>query len=105
MAIAGIYAFGLTLPDVEVLFLIHIFANPAFIYFFSFLFDKDEAGSLSIKMVYFIFGIIGPIAVSVLYVIESTKELGRTLRYVFYPLPCFSLTYGYISIANIEIVA
>ena len=105
MAIAGIYAFDLTLPDVEILFLIHIFTNPAFIYFFSFLFEKDEAGSLSIKMVYFIMGIIGPIAVSVLFVIESTKDLGRVLRYFLYPLPCFSLTYGYISIANIEIVA
>lgn len=105
VAIAGIHAFGLKLPDVEVLFLIHIFANPAFIYFFSFLFDKDDSGSLSIKMLYFIFGIIAPIAISVLYVIPSTADLGKTLRYVFYPLPCFSLTYGFISIANIEIVA
>jgi len=85
--------------------LIHIFANPAFIYFFTFLFDKDEAGSLSIKLLYFIIGLIAPIAVSVLYVIPSTKDFGRVLRYVFYPFPSFSLTYGYISIANIEIVA
>ena len=69
VAIGCIYAFGLKLPDVEVLFLIHIFANPAFIYFFSFLFEKDDAGSLALRMLYFIFGVIGSIAVSVLYVI------------------------------------
>lgn len=106
VAIIGIHAFDIEIPGVEILFLIVIFANPAFIYFFSFLFDKDEAGSLSIKMLYFIMGIIAPIAVSVLEVVNSdTKEVAQVLRWVFYPIPVFSLTYGYISISNIQIVA
>lgn len=100
-AIVGIHIFGIDIPGVEVLFLIVIFANPAFIYFFSFLFDKDEAGSLAIKMLYFVMGIIAPIAVSVLEVIESTKDAGQILRWFFYPIPIFSLTYGYIAISNI----
>ena len=79
-----------------------MFANPAFIYFFSFMFEKDEAGSLSIKMLYMIMGIIAPIAVSVLEVVnESTKDVGQVLRWCFYPFPVFSLTYGYMAISNI----
>ena len=65
------HAFGIDVPDVEILFLATIFANPAFIYFFSFLFDKDETGSLVIKMFYFVMGIIAPIAVSVLQVVNK----------------------------------
>jgi len=70
------------------------------------MFDKDEAGSLSIKMLYFIMGIIAPITVSVLEVVNpDTKEVGQVLRWLFYPFPVFSLTYGYIAISNKEIVA
>lgn len=106
MAIVGIHAFGLTIPYVEVLFILMIFANPAFIYFFSFMFEKDESGSLSIKMLYFIMGIIAPITVSVLEVVNSTTvDVARVLRWFFYPFPVFSLTYGYMAISNIEIVA
>ena len=54
------------------LFLITIFANPAFIYFYSFLFDKDETGSIVIKMVYFVLGIIAPLAISILQVVNDT---------------------------------
>jgi hypothetical protein len=43
-----------------------IFSNPTFIYFLSFLFEKEETGSLVVKMIYFIIGIIGPITISIL---------------------------------------
>jgi hypothetical protein len=43
-----------------------IFSNPTFIYFLSFLFEKEETGSLVLKMVYFIIGVIGPITISIL---------------------------------------
>jgi hypothetical protein len=43
-----------------------IFANPAFIYFLTFIFEKEETGSLVVKMIYFIIGIIAPIAISIL---------------------------------------
>lgn len=105
VAILGIHYFDISVPDVEYLFLITIFANPAFIYFFSFLCDKDETGSLLIKLVYFVIGIIGPIAISVLQVIPKTMDTANYLRWFFYPIPIYSLSFGYISIANMEIVA
>lgn len=87
------------------LFLINIFANPPFIYFLSFFFSKDEAGSSFVKLIYIVFGIIGPIAVSILQVVNSTtQDVANVLRWVFYPVPIFSLTFGYISIANREII-
>ena len=58
--------FDIDVPYVWVLFILNVFTNPAFIYFFSFLFDKDETGSLVIKMIYIVIGIIGPITMSIL---------------------------------------
>ena len=40
-----------------------IFANPTFVYFMSFLFEKEESGSLGVKMIYFIIGIIMTITI------------------------------------------
>lgn len=104
-AIIGVHAFGIDVPDVAVLFLAMIFANPAFVYFFSFLFDKDETGSLVIKMFYFVIGIIAPIAVSVLQVVnQTTLKVANILRWFFYPFPIYSLTFGYMSIAQRSII-
>jgi hypothetical protein len=66
VAIAAIHLFNIDVPKIHWIFLTVIFANPAFIYAFSFLFEKDESGSLVIKMTYFLFGIIAPITVSIL---------------------------------------
>lgn len=89
------------MPKVEYIFLVVVFANPAFIYAFSFLFDKDESGSLVIKMIFFLFGIIAPITISILQVVnESTQNVANILKWFFYPLPVYSLTFGYMSIAN-----
>ena len=105
VGIIGVHAFGIDVPNVEYLFLVTIFANPAFVYFFSFLFEKDETGSLVIKMLYFVLGIIAPIAVSVLLVINSTtNKIASILRWFFYPFPIYSLTYGYMAIAEIQII-
>lgn len=87
------------------LFLITIFANPAFIYFYSFLFDKDETGSIVIKMVYFVLGIIAPLAISILQVVnDTTIKIANVLRWFFYPFPIYSLTFGYMSISNRQII-
>ena len=106
MAAIGVHAFGLDVPGVELLFFAMILANPAFLYFFSFLFDKDDAGSLAIKMVYFLIGVVAPITVSILEIVNpDTKAVGQALRWVFYPIPVFSLCYGYISISQKTLVA
>lgn len=105
IGIFGVWAFDIDCPQCWVLFTIHIFANPAFIYFMSLLFDKEESGSLAVKIVFFIVGIAAPITVSILLIFENTKDIANGLRYGFYAIPIFSLVYGYISIANRKITA
>lgn len=82
-----------------------IFCNPAFIYFLSFLFEKEETGSLVVKMIYFVIGIIGPITITILQVVNSyTSGIANWLRWFFYPFPIYSLTFGYMSICNRDII-
>ena len=100
-----IHVFGIDVPDVGFLFLATMLSNPVFIYFFSFFFDKDESGSLVIKMFYFVFGIIAPITVSVLLVVnDTTNKVAEIMRWFFYPFPIYSITYGYMSIAQRSII-
>jgi hypothetical protein len=103
-AIVGVYLFDIKVPNSGYLFLVTIFANPIFIYFFSFLFEKDEAGSLAIKLIYIVVGAVAPIAISFLQVInQQTQKVGKILRWFFYPLPIYSLSFGFISISNKDI--
>jgi ATP-binding cassette subfamily A (ABC1) protein 3 len=105
VALLGIYLFDVVVPEVYHLFGLIIFANPVFIYFVSFFFDKDESGSLAINIIFFIFGIIAPISLTVLQIISvDMYNASQSLRWLFFPIPIFSLTYGYISIINIEII-
>ena len=53
-------------PYAWLFFVINLFANPVFVYAVSFFFNRDEAGSLAIKVIYFVFGIIAPITVLIL---------------------------------------
>ena len=101
--IAGVYAFDIDVPQVWVLFLLHILAAPVFLYFLSFLFEKEESGSLVVKMVFFVVGIVAPIAISILQIFDNTVDIANALRWVFYPFPIFALVFGYISIANRKI--
>jgi len=104
VGLIGVHAFGIDVPDVGYLFLAVVFCNPSFLYVFTFFFDKDESGSLVVKMFYFLFGVIAPIAVSILQVISTTENIANILRWFFYPLPIFSLTFGYMSIAQRQII-
>jgi hypothetical protein len=97
--------FDLDIPNVYWLFIAIVLANPAFIYFFSFLFEKDDAGSLAIKLVYFLFGMIAAIAITILQVFPTTSDIANVLRWFFYIFPIFSLTSGYMSISNKSILA
>ena len=57
-------------------------------------------------MIYFVFGIIGPIVVGILQIVnESTKKVGDILQWIGYPIPIYSLSAGYKAIANKEITA
>ena len=102
----GVHLFGLDVPGVELLFAVMIFTNPAFLYFFSFLFEKDDAGSLAIKMLSFLIGVVAPITISILDIVNAdTKAVGQIIGWFFYPFPIFSLCYGYISIAQKDVLA
>ena len=94
MAIVGINLFDIDLPYAWVMFVCMIFSNPVFVYFLSFLFEKDNTGSIITRLLYVLFGGICPLAVSILSVIPSTVEWGKTLRWFFYIVPIFSLDYG-----------
>lgn len=105
-AVIGIHVFGLNVPGVELLFAVMVFASPAFLYFYSFLFEKDDAGSLAIKMLYFLIGVVAPITISILDIVNAdTKAAGQIMRWFFYPFPIFSLSYGYISISQKDVMA
>merc|ERR1719272_785217 len=57
-------------------------------------------------MLCFLIGVVAPITVSILEVVnEDTKAVGQVLRWVFYPFPIFSLCYGYIAISQKALVA
>lgn len=66
IALLGIYMFDVSVPDIHYLFILIVFANPVFVYFITFFFEKDESGSLAINIIFFIFGIIAPISLSIL---------------------------------------
>jgi len=96
-AIIGIHVFGIDVPGAEWLFLAMVLANPLFIYFMSFFFEKDDTGSLAIKILYLVLGVVAPITMVVLNVInEDTIKVAKVLRWFFYPFPIYSLTYGYL---------
>ncbi len=66
VAVLGVKWFDIDAPEVVWLFVLTIFSNPVFIYAFSFFFEKDEEGSLFMKIIYFCFGIICPITIAIL---------------------------------------
>lgn len=106
VSIIGIWIFGIDVPKAWVLFVINVFTNSAFVYALSFLFEKDDSGSLAVKMIFFVFGLIAPIVVSILQVVnENTKKVGDILQWIGYPVPIYSLSGGYKAIANKDIIA
>ena len=65
LAIVGVWFFRIDAPEVMYLFFGIVMVNPLFIYVFSFCFDKEDAASMAIKIVYFLYGIIFPITIAV----------------------------------------
>jgi len=104
IGVIGVKAFDLDVPDVGYLFIAVVFCNPPFLYFLSFFFDKDESGSFFVKILFFLIGVIAPIAVSVLQVVKNTIDFAKWFKWVFYPVPIYSLTFGYMSIAQRSII-
>jgi hypothetical protein len=71
-------------PYAWLFFVINLFANPVFVYAISFFFNRDEAGSLAIKVIYFVFGIIAPITILILANINNTtKDVANVIKWIF----------------------
>lgn len=91
-------------PQAWVLFLVNLLANPVFVYACSFLFSRDDAGSNAIKGIYFAFGIVAPVVMSVLQSLGGgKKDVADVLRWFFFPVPIFSLSSGFQNISNISV--
>lgn len=106
LAVFGSYMFSIGIEGIYQLFILLVFANPLFLYFLTFFFETEEGGSFAINIIYFLFGIIGPISISVLQVVsQDLFNTAQNLRWFFYPVPIFSLTYGYMSIINIDLIS
>ena len=87
------------------MFVLIVFANPLYLYALSFFFENEESGGFAVNIIFFIWGIVTPICISVLQVVsvEMFKN-AQSLRWYFYPVPIFSLTYGYMAIINIDLI-
>jgi len=66
MAVLGTIVFNVGSVGIYNLFLLIVFANPLFIYALSFLFSSEESGSFALNIIFFIWGIVTPIFLSVL---------------------------------------
>ena len=77
-----------------------LFANPVFIYFMSFLFNKDSTGSIITRIVYIMFGGLCPLTVSILLLVPSTVEYGKVFKWVFFVAPIYSLNIGIQNISK-----
>lgn len=97
--------YDMDLPQVWVLIILNMFANSPFLYAFSFIFDKGDTASTAVSFLLFILGFLGPIAVFILTLIEKTRDLAVTLKWVFSIIPLFSVSSGIITISMRSLIA
>jgi hypothetical protein len=93
-----VQVFNITVPQVWLLFLLIVLANPVFVYALSFMFAKEDAGSFAIKLLYMTFGFVAPFAMSFLQIFPSTEETAKVLRWIFMLLPIYDLCHGFMMI-------
>lgn len=76
------------------------FVNPPFLYIFSYLYDKADNAGGSTSFYMFLFAFLGPIAIFVLQIIESTREYATTFKWILSFLsPQFAIISAIISIS------
>ena len=93
-------------PKVEAVLMAFSLTNPIFIYALSFLFDTDSKASVIVRILYFAFGGVAPIAVIVLAVVnKETVVIGNMLAQYFYFWPVYNLNEGYLSIRHRKMIA
>jgi hypothetical protein len=69
------------------------------------MFDNESSASIITRLSYVFLGAILPTAIQFLLIFPTTVEVGRVIRWCFYPLPIYSLNIGISNIANRQIMA
>ena len=82
-----IAVFDMDLPQVWILIVINIFANPPFLYAMSFIFDKADSASTAVGFLLFLVGFLGPIAIFILTIIDSTRDIALVLKWPLSLIP------------------
>lgn len=99
LTIYSIELFEVNAPEVESLFICFCLGNPLFVYSLNFFFTNDSIASIFIRVFYFAFGGVAPIAMQVLMIISRhTIAIGKYLSWFFTFVPIYNLNHGYISI-------
>ena len=81
------------------------FANPAFIYLWSQMFEKEGPAGTSIRLIFIFAGAVFSVTAIILQFFSSTEIAGKIISYIFMILPIFSLTYGLLEVAYLDFFA
>ena len=81
------------------IFLLYGLAIIPFTYLTSFLFKSYGGAQVASFFFNFATGYIAGLAVSILKMIDSTKNVALVLQWILRPLPSFTMTYGFLNIA------
>jgi len=92
IVIGLIYAYDLGWSNSYVMFLLYPVGVIPFSYVTSFLFSTENVAQSITIFLHFVFAGIGSIVVFILKIIDSTKEVGDILGWVFKIVPSFCLT-------------
>lgn len=92
IVIGLIYAYDLGWSNSWVMFLLYPVGVIPFSYVTSFLFTTENVAQTITIFLHFVFAGIGSIVVFILKIIDSTKEVGDILGWVFKLVPSFCLT-------------
>ena len=92
IVIGLIYAYDLGWSNSWVMFLLYPVGVIPFTYVTSFLFATENVAQTITIFMHFVFAGIGSIVVFILKIIDSTKEVGDILGWVFKLVPSFCLT-------------
>lgn len=92
IVIGLMYAFGLDYPHTWIMFLLYPVGVIPFTYVFSFVFASENVAQTLTIFLHFVFAGIGTIVVFILRLIESTRDVGDILVWVFKVIPSYCLT-------------
>jgi len=88
-----------------VLFLVYGLSITPFVYLTSFAFNNHAAAQTANFFGHFVSGFVLGLAVTILRIIEATNSVAKVLQWIFRINPTFSLTYGFLNLSNLEVLA